>query len=206
MAACAPWISTCSLRELDRTSTRQRVAGCLVFTAASKASTSSSSRFESMTRIPERNWARWFNVLSPSPKEATTAIQGQAASDVRSDCCMMPGRETTAVGMGWLFWRVVSIISMRALSDWLQHNSFHPPAQRKKIGLSESKTTPYKCRRSSRKTSSASRRATSTQLASSVTRTQSSEGSPHWSPKMPTVNALNVIPYSSWRSWATRAA
>ena len=34
-------------------------------------------QIESMTRMPGWNWARWFNALRPSPKEATTAIQGR---------------------------------------------------------------------------------------------------------------------------------
>ncbi len=69
-------------------------------------------RFESMTNRPGWNRASWFSVVNPSPKEATTAIEGQAVNDARSDCCIIPGRDTTMVGTGGVSGRVVSIVSM----------------------------------------------------------------------------------------------
>jgi hypothetical protein len=42
-------------------------------------------------------------------------MPGQAASEARSDCCMMPGRETSAVGMGEWGWIVDSLIWLGTL-------------------------------------------------------------------------------------------
>jgi hypothetical protein len=55
-----------------------------------------------MTSIPGWSVLTWPNAVNPSPGEAITATLSHAPSDDRSDCCMMPGRETTMVGTGWL--------------------------------------------------------------------------------------------------------